>query len=115
MKVKLSKRVIDQTVYKGSGGHYLWDTDLAGFGVRIYPTGRKTFVIAYRSKGRQRFFTLGRYGVLTVTQARLRAMATFARIGNGEDPSGDKIAARRAPTVADLVLVQREVEIRRWL
>ena len=102
MKIKLNKRTIDQTVYQGSGGHYLWDTELAGFGVRIYPTGRKSFVISYRSKGLQRFFTIGRYGVLTVQQARLKAMATFARIGNGEDPSGDKIAANRAPRITDL-------------
>ena len=53
MKARLSKRVIDEAAYEGPGGCYLWDTAIAGFGVRIYPTGRKAFVIAYRAKGRQ--------------------------------------------------------------
>ncbi len=70
MKVRLNKRTIDEAVYQGPGGCYLWDTDLVGFGLRIYPSGRKSFVVTYASRGRQRFYTLGRYGELTPHQAR---------------------------------------------
>lgn len=102
MKVKLNKRVIDDAEYQGPGGYYLWDTDTAGFGLRIYPSGRKVFVISYRARGRQRFYTLGRYGELTPHQAKTEALETLARARRGEDPSGERIAGRKAPTVADL-------------
>ena len=89
-------------VYEGPGGCYLWDTEIAGFGLRIYPTGRKSFLITYRSKGRQRFYTLGRFGEMTVHQARAEALLTLGRARQGEDPSGDRRAAHRAPRMTDL-------------
>ena len=102
MKVRLSKRVIDDAIYRGPGGCYLWDTDIRGFGLRIYPTGRKSFVVTYHHRGKQRFFTLGPFGVLTLPQARAEALETLARARKGEDPSGQRLAANRAPTMADL-------------
>lgn len=102
MKVRLNKRVIDEAVYQGPGGCYLWDIDILGFGLRIYPSGRKSFVTTYAARGRQRFVTIGRYGELTVQQARAAALELLARARRGEDPGGDRIAARQAPTVADL-------------
>jgi hypothetical protein len=65
--------------------------DLAGFGVRVYPNGRK-----------QRFVTLGRYGEMTVHEARTEAMAVLLSVRRGEDPSGDRIAYRNSPTMEDL-------------
>ena len=62
MKVRLNKRVIDEAVYEGPGGCYLWDIAMAGFGVRIYPTGRKSCVVSYWARGRRRFYSLGPYG-----------------------------------------------------
>ena len=102
MRARLNKRNVDEAVYKGPGGCYVWDTELAGFGLRIYPTGRKSFVVAYRAKGRQRFFTLGAYGVLTPHQARTEALEMLARVRKGEDPAGDRIAAKRSPMMTDL-------------
>ena len=102
MKVRLNKRAIDKAVYEGPGGCYLWDTKIAGFGLRIYPTGRKSFLISYRSKGRQRFYTLGRFGESTVQQARAEALETLGRARKGEDPSGARRAARRAPKMPEL-------------
>ena len=102
--MKLTKRVIDSTRWHGKTGtaHYLWDDEIASFGLRIYPSGRKSFFIAYRAKGRQRFHTLGRFGELTLQEARTLALEKLARIRRGHDPSGDRLAYRDAPTVADL-------------
>ena len=74
--MKLTKRVIDAAIYHGKVGtaHYLWDDQLAGFGVRIYPSGRKSFVVTYRAKGRQRFHTVGRFGEMTLHEARSTAI-----------------------------------------
>lgn len=35
MKAQLNKRAIDQAIYQGPGGRYLWDAELRGFGLRI--------------------------------------------------------------------------------
>ncbi len=102
MKVRLNKRTIDEAVYEGPGGCYLWDTQQPGFGVRIYPTGAKSFVVSYWIKGRRRFYTIGKYGRITLHQARESAMEVFLQVHRGEDPSGDRRAAHQAPTVADL-------------
>ena len=102
MKARLSKRVIDEATYQGKGGCYIWDTAILGFGLRIYPTGRKSFVVTYHHKGRQRFFTLGRFGVITLAQARTEAFETLAAARKGEDPAGQRYAERHAPTVNDL-------------
>lgn len=102
MRVQLNKRTIDQATYQGPGGCYLWDAEVRGFGLRIYPTGLKSFVLAYRHKGRQRFFTVGRFGELTLQQARAEALELLGRIRKGEDPAGAKSADRTAPTMAML-------------
>ncbi|NJL26893.1 MAG: site-specific integrase [Thermoanaerobaculia bacterium] len=102
MKVRINKTTIDEAVYEGPGGCYLWDTGTSGFGVRIYPSGRKTFVITYRTKSQQHFVTIGRYGEMTVQQARAEALELLGRARKGEDLGGGRRAAKGAPTVADL-------------
>ncbi len=102
MKVRLNKRTIDEAVYEGPGSCYLWDTDLTGFGLRIYPTGSKSFVVSYWSRGRRRFFILGHYGRLTLPQAREAALEVFLRVRRGEDPAADRQETNQAPIVADL-------------
>jgi integrase len=101
--MKLTKRAVDALTYtRKSGAQCAWDDELAGFGVRVYPTGRKAFVVAYRSDGRQRFHTLGKLGELTVHEARTKAMEVLSSVRRGSDPSGDRIAYRQAPTMKDL-------------
>jgi integrase len=101
--MNLTKRVIDEAAYdRRSGAKYLWDDDLTGFGLRVYPSGRKVFVVTYRAHGRQRFQTLGRFGELTVQQARDLAREVLVEVRRGGDPAGERLARREAPTVADL-------------
>lgn len=102
MKVRLNKRTIDEAVYEGPGGCYLWDTQQPGFGVRIYPSGSKSFVVSYWINGRRRFYTIGKYGRITLHQARESAMEVFLQVHRGRDPSGERRAANKAPTVSDL-------------
>lgn len=80
----------------------LWDAAVPGFGLRIYPSGRKAFVVIYRHEGRQRMMNVGRYGVLTVQQARQMAREVLVRVAQGEDPAAERREAVKAPTVADL-------------
>jgi hypothetical protein len=75
MAERLTKRAIDAFTYTGDGisRDVQWDASLSGFGVRIYPSGKKAFVLSYREAGRKRLLTLGAYGPVTLEQARQQA------------------------------------------
>ncbi|MCH8239537.1 MAG: DUF4102 domain-containing protein [Proteobacteria bacterium] len=51
----------------------IWDEKLPSFGVRVNPTGTKTFVLLYRLNRHLKRYTIGRYPILTVREARLEA------------------------------------------
>ncbi|WP_413204151.1 Arm DNA-binding domain-containing protein [Rhodospirillum sp. A1_3_36] len=56
---KLTKRFVDQiTPSEKETTH--WDSQLHGFGLRVWPTGRKTYIATTRVKGRLRKLTIGR-------------------------------------------------------
>ena len=95
----LSKRVLDRVSVNGKDAIF-WDRDLAGFGVRVYPTGKKVFVVQTRAFGRSKRVTLGTYPKLTPEVARKNAAAVIARIKNGQPPIPPEPAP--VPTVADL-------------
>lgn len=97
---KLTKRVVDQ-VKPGAKDVFVWDEDLPGFGLRVYPSGRKRFIVQWKRSGRNRRLVLGLYGPLTPEQARQLAKEALAAIGRGEDP-----AEARDKRKADLTLSQ---------
>ena len=68
---KLNKRTVDALAAPVTGQAFLWDTEIKGFGVRVGATGTKTFVVQYMNEeGRVRRVKIGRFGVMTVEQAR---------------------------------------------
>lgn len=106
-RAKLTKRTVDAA--RNENRRYIvWDTVLAGFGLRVEPTGRKSFIARYRVVGGQhagklRQGTLGRYGTVTVDQARTAAKKMLGAAANGDDPVGERRSARRPGiTVAEL-------------
>ncbi len=98
----LTKRSIDAFRH-GGGWDVRWDDEIPGFGVRIYPSGKKSFVLSYRNARRKkRLLVLGRYGAdLTLDQARTRAVRERGRITEGVDPVGERKAARSTSLTAD--------------
>jgi integrase len=103
MRVKLTKREIDAARHeRTSGAQYLWDSETAGLGLRVYPSGRKAFVVTYRVRGKQRFYTIGRFGELTLDDARTEALEVRAQARRGQDPAGERLTSRNAPTMKDL-------------
>src|SRR3989344_4831375 len=92
---KLTKRAVDALV-AGSERDFAWDIELKGFGVRVTPEGRKTYIVRYRTiGGAKRMLTLATHGVLTTEEAREEARKALARAAMGGDPQGVK-AERRA-------------------
>ena len=79
-----------------------WDRDLPGFGVRVYPSGRKIYVVQSRGPNGIRRVSLGRHGEITADRARKLAAAAIARIKRGEDPEPGPAERKDTFTVADL-------------
>lgn len=90
--VKITKRVVDAAGATGKL-YSLWDEALKGFGLRITPAGIKSYVVVYRNAHhRQRWYTIGRAGVLTPDEARNQARQLLASVHRGEDPAADRQA-----------------------
>ena len=80
----------------------LWDGTVKGLGFKIFPSGAKSFVLAYRTGTRKRLATLARCSEISLRSARERAGRELIRIRDGEaDPLERRRQAREAPTVAD--------------
>ncbi|WP_430436953.1 tyrosine-type recombinase/integrase [Oceanibaculum nanhaiense] len=87
---KLTKSMID-AAEAGSGDRFLWDSTLPGFGIRIKSSGVKSFLIQYRNRqGRSRRVTLGRYGQLTLEEARREARTQLSSVAQGRDPRQER-------------------------
>ncbi len=98
---RLTKRVVDAAKPKGRD-HFMWDDDLPGFGLRVFASGRKSYLIQYRASGRTRRYTIGLHGKFTPDEARKRAARLLAEVADGGDPSGERTEARKAMTVAEV-------------
>ena len=79
-----------------------WCVSPKGFGVRVSPGGRKTFVVRYRVAGRRRRVALGTYPTLTLADARRRAQQVLGEVASGKDPGQVRQDARDAGTFGDL-------------
>ena len=86
----------------GSKPIIMWDSQVAGLGCKVFPSGRKAYVLSYRTGGRKRLATLARCSEISLKAVRERAGSELVRIRDGEaDPLERRREAREAPTVAD--------------
>lgn len=106
-RVRLTKGYCDKAEYQGVGerADYRWDAMVPGFGLRVYPSGRKAWVATYRTLGgRQRWVQLADYLHLTLEQARAEALKLFGAKAAGEDdPAAPRRRKAEALTCAKLV------------
>jgi integrase len=102
---RITKRTVDALQSKGSE-FTAWDDTVSGFGVRVRPTGAKSYVVVYRAgAGRGspvRRYTIAAVGKITPEIARARAKAILGAVVHGHDPASQRTAERGTPTVAEL-------------
>lgn len=103
----LTKRSVDAARPKAAR-YTLFDNKLAGFGLRVFPSGQKSWIVEYRpgEGGRsvaKRRMTIGSASAVTADQARAKAEKILARARLGDDPGAERMEARAAITVRELV------------
>lgn len=99
---KLTKTIVDKAMPR-EASFFLWCSELPGFGVRVWPTGKKVYYADYRSKaGARRRITIGHHGKLTTEEARRLAMITLGDVLKGEDPAEERATRRNSLTVKAL-------------
>jgi len=101
---KLTKRAVDAALATGRE-HFIWDSEMPGFGLRVLRSGRKSYVVQYKTGGRNgqtRRKAIGQHGVLTAEEARIEARKWLAERAKGNDPIAEHAANRKAETVEQL-------------
>lgn len=89
---KITKNTVESAKPSATVDMWIWDTELPGFGVRIRPSGRKTFVARYRTRDAkkiQRKYTICRCNDTTPDKARAMARDIFTKVAGGADPAAD--------------------------
>ena len=102
MATKLTQRNIKSASYRG-GWDVRWDSVVTGLGLRIYPSGKKAFLVSYRIHGRKRRMTLGSFGTITLDQARRKARRELGKVSDGRDPLGEREQKAQGETFEDLM------------
>ena len=98
---KLSKRVVDGAETR-AGDYFIWDDELPGFGLRVFHSGKRSYLVQYRAAGRSRRYTIGLHGVWTPEAARREARILLGRIATGDNPAEQRRLDVKAITVKEL-------------
>jgi integrase len=108
---RLTKRSVEAIAAPAKGDTLVFDDELHGFGVRVYPSGKRVYVAQYAINGRTHRLRLGVHGVLTAEEARKLAKLNLLRVASGADPAAERDEARalgRVPTFSEFVETWKE-------
>lgn len=107
---KLTKRVVDAADVRDKD-YFIWDDELPGFGLRVFASGKRSYLIQYRAAGRTRRYTIGLHGIWTPETARQEAKVQLGRVAHGDNPSEERQLDHKAITVKELCdLYLRDLE-----
>lgn len=114
---KITVRRVDALKPSKDRDVFLWDGELRGFGIRLKPSGLKSYLIQYRNAdGATRRLVLGHHGVMTAKRARDLARAKLVEVSEGLDPSATRHMSREGWTVTQICdWYLEEAEARRLL
>ncbi|MEH3037872.1 MAG: site-specific integrase [Sphingomonas adhaesiva] len=94
---KITKRAVDAATATDRD-HFLWDTEVPGFGLKVTPKGARSYVVQYRMGGRETNptrYTIGKHGVWTPDLAREEARRLLRLADQGADPREAERRRRR--------------------
>lgn len=107
--MKISKRTVDQ-LQSTNKDQFFWDDTLKGFGIKVYKSGRKSFVVQGRLDGEVKRYTIGTYGSpWAPDSARQQALQFLAMIGDGIDPLAEKRLRLKIPKL-QVVAAQYQID-----
>ena len=101
-RLKLNEKNVREAENLGRD-YQIFDTDVRGFSITIYPSGNRAFTLDYRIAGRQRRMTIGRWPEWNTVAARERAKELRRDIDEGIDPLSQRETSREAPRVNDMI------------
>lgn len=100
---RLTDAILEAEVAKATDHERtVWDSELRGFGLRILPTGKATFILKYRVGNQQRKYRIGPWP-MAAKDARKLARKRLGEIAAGQDPQAHRKAERTALTMKDLI------------
>jgi len=79
-----------------------WDAALENFGLRVHDSGHRVYVCSYRINRRKRLAKLGRADVLTLEQARKKAIGYLGKVASNQDPQQESDESRQLRLVDEL-------------
>jgi len=107
---RLTKRFVESIEPHDKNELLKWDSEIKGFGVRVFPTGRRTYFVQYRNQcGSTRRKKIGVHGVTTADLARDEAKKLLGEVAKGEDPSKDFQKSKLKPTFEELASEYLEI------
>lgn len=98
---KITKRLVEAAEVRDKD-YIVFDSEIPGFGARILPSGKRSYLVQYRVGRKCRRMSLGLHGVVTTEKARGEAIKVLGRVRDGDDPAGAREKARTELTVEDL-------------
>ena len=116
---KITKRIVDDAEPR-TVRYTIFDTEVRGFGLRIFPSGQKSWVFEYKGveggrKATTKRVTIGRVTEFTPDEARKLADRFRARVKVGQDPQSEKAKRREALKLSEVAegFLSKHVEPRR--
>ncbi len=92
----------------------IWETNGKGFGLRIAPTGKKSWIFLYRFNGRPRRMTLGEYPKISLAEAHTAHAKAREILLKGSDPGEKKLEKKKAHQSAYTVSSLIDEYMERW-
>lgn len=111
---KLTQNVVDRAKHAGTEPLFLWDERLTGFGLAVYGSGTKRYIIQFRVKGsrRSRRMVIGSAARLDLEVARKRAKELLGHVDLGRDPLGEQLRVATFRALADTYFAREGAKLR---
>jgi integrase len=111
---KLTQNLVERTKHSGIEPLLLWDERLTGFGIAVYESGTKRYIIQFRVKGsrRSRRMVIGSAARLDLEVARKRAKELLGHVDLGRDPLAEQLRVSTFRALADTYFAREGSKIR---